>query len=273
MTPPEETVDPWSTDDSSGLLTNFVGKVRESYFATDPQYNMGRSLRLCLELDVLESDEDSEVAEVTVKYPCGKDWRSDDGGKTASHPAGAKKRFHSSSLLGKFVDSCTGKLQHYGDNATMAATGEKPEVGLDGAVDFLRARGNPQDAAIYAGSIWRFEEVLFDYGEDDDGRPIRSRQNMPVKFIGEGDAPAASGNSAEAVDEETVAKEVAARLQDAGVDLGDGETGQLVAALVSAGDHDAFMDAAMSIDGVTDNDSLMDLVADEESNGLWAVRS
>lgn len=281
--------DSWGTDNSSGFLTEFTGEVTDSWFATNPKVNEGQTLILHWKLENIEPtdpDEETELTEITQNYACGSGWVSEDGGKTASHPAGPKRMFHASTLYGKIIDTTAGRLEGYGDNAT-TPDGEKVKVDLTGLMDVIRERGNPTDAEVWKGLKFRFSEVRFDYGVNKKTQEkIVSNRTMPVEFLGvigeekkvddkEAKKQAAKAKAAAKkapVSEATSDVSGAVEQMLSTVEADDTTKNALIDKLTESNTHTEFTDAALEIDGVVENDALMDLVVDEVA-GLWSVKS
>lgn len=229
----------WETE--SGLLDDYTGTIQRAWFATDARYNDGNTIMLHLEI----ATTDPETPEVTEKYPVGGGWDSPDGGASVVHEKG-KQKFNKNSALGKIVDRVTDS-----------------DGVLHDAAAVLRGRGRPTTAAIWEGLTFQFKREEFDYGGDI-GKRARV---MPVKFLGENaqpalalvDAPAATTAPAAPVAETTspdVDPVVAAKLR---------------AAAKSADSHQAFLDAALEIDGVLTNESLMASLVDDSDSGFYAL--
>jgi hypothetical protein len=299
----------WGVDHrSGGFITDYEGTVLDSYFATDPKYNEGNTLQLCWQtsvdnLDAIaeERDLDEESVEtirehgITQKYSCGPKWVTEDGGSTAEHPRGPRL-FHATSQVGRIIDSALGSLEHYGDSAKTPEGGEV-KVKLDGLLDVLKARGPANQADIWKGIKLRFEEVVFDYGTDRKGQVMKSTRAMPVEFIGvegeEAEKPAKATKAtkatkaAAATAEQTKAEKLAAAKAKAAAksaptnglgakltELGASEDQAkgLIEALDLADDASTFAGLAIDVDGVADNDDLMDAIVDEGPEGLFALK-
>lgn len=288
--------DAWATDRSSGFLQNFDGTVIDAYFGTDPRYNQGTTLLMQWECSVDEAHDDVDEIpeEILQKYPCGSNWETEDGGRTASHTSGKPNaKFHASTLYGKIIDEVVGATKGYG-NAELAAGGEVV-TNFDGLMDVLRKRGNPTQAEVWKGLRFRFAEVIFDYGENKKtGERMVSRRSMPVEFLGvageeeEGAAPRkaaakkaapakkavadkiAEAKAKKAANEDTPAETAESLLASVdGVD--DDMRAAILAVLAEAEDHSTFVDSCLEIDGVTENDALLELIVDENI-GLWPLK-
>lgn len=214
----------------TGFLDEYDGTITRSYFATDSRYQDGNVL--LLHWDITTTDPD--VPEVTEKFPIGSGWDSSDGGKTVVNEKG-KQKFNKSSIYGKIVDSAT--------------SGEIVEV-----LPVLKSRGRPTVAAIWDGLSFHFKRKEFDYGGE---IGVKARV-MPIKFLGENaqvQMPTTAAPAAAAADTTSADPLVLARLRVAAKD---------------AASHQAFLDAAMEIDGVTSNDALLATLIDDSATGFYA---
>lgn len=300
----------WDTDSSSGFLTGFTGTVEDSFFGTDPRYNNGETLLLQWEItvgEVTQDDYDGEVPEtLTVSFPCGKDWITEDG-VTAEHPRG-KETFHSSSIYGKLIDAVTGKVANYGDIASRT-DGADLEVELGPLMAMLEERGDPTDASVWKGLELAFAEVCFDYGENrKTGERMVANRTMPVGVVGETKPkpkakaaakkatkakakPAAEATEATEAKADTAkeraaaakakaAAKKAAAAKEAGepdaddpfafVDDAELRT-QLNDVLAGSDDFNAFVDAILEIEAVATNDDLLEKCM--EDDGPWASKA
>jgi len=182
----------WEVDESSGFLTNFRGKVTDSYAATDPRYNEGKTTLVTWEVEIEEvlQEWEGELPEnPTVTFPTPPGWSSEDG-KLLEHERG-KEKFHLSSIYGKIVANVIGRLENYGPNASRT-DGEDLVVDLTPVMAMIEDRGTPDDASIWQGLTFEFAEIHFDFGEDrkkKDGSRIESNRTMPIAVVVE-DAPA-----------------------------------------------------------------------------------
>lgn len=304
---------PWETDESSAFLTNFKGTVRESFYATDPRYNDGNTTLLTWEVvveQVTQDGFDGEVPEeTTVTWPLPPDWFSDDG-KTAVNKKG-KKKFHASSMYGRIIDCVLGKVENYGGPQVATRTdGEDLAADLTALQEVLPARGEPEDAEIWAGLSFEFAEVHFDFGPDKkakDGSRMETRRCMPITFLPDGvladgapaapppqDVPAQPTPAAEAPPaqtapaEPTVAEKLAAQRAAAaeqtpaptaatanpfsGLTDNAELAGRMNAVLTASADYGSYLDGLLGIAELCADDALLQQVADEKS-GPWATKS
>lgn len=227
----------WETE--TGLLDDYVGTITRSWFATDARYQDGNVILLHWEIATTDPDH----PEVTEKFPVGSGWDSADGGATVAHEKGRQK-FNVQSIYGKIVDRVT-----------------KADGVLHDVFPVMKQRGRPTQANIWEGLTFRFKREEFNYGGE---IGTRSRV-MPVAFQGEGAQAPIPGATAAAAPAAAPAPAAAA------VEVDPVAEARLRAAAKEAGSHQAFLDAALEIDGVATNDALMASLVDDTSAGFYAT--
>jgi hypothetical protein len=119
------TPDPWET--TTGLLEEFDFEAKDGWFGFDDTYNEGKSLLFKLR-GIATIDGEIEDDEHVLRYGCGDGWQDAKGGDEAKHKAGANQ-FNNKTAMGYLIDRFK-------------------ELG---AVDMLRERGKPTQAATFAG--------------------------------------------------------------------------------------------------------------------------
>lgn len=133
---------------------------------------------------------------------------------------------------------------------------EKTRVGIlvdriveIGAVETIAERGTPTQAKVWDGLRFKFENHEEDYGEID-GEQVKVNFLLPVELVGsETDGGSTNGK----VDEKVVTR--------------------LKALARNSATHDEFLDQALDIDGVADNDSLFEQVSDAGDTGFYAANA
>jgi hypothetical protein len=226
----------WETE--TGLLDDYTGTIQRSWFATDARYQDGNVILLHWEIATTDPD----TPEVLEKFPIGGGWDSNDGGETVAHEKG-KQKFNKSSIYGKIVER------------VQASDGV-----LHDAFPTVKSRGRAQNAKVWEGLTFQFKREEFDYGGDI-GKKSRV---MPVKFLGENAQPALAVADAPTA---TAAAPAAAPTVEA-----DAVTLALLRKAATESDsHQAFLDAAMAIDGVTTNAALLDQVVNDGADGFYAT--
>jgi hypothetical protein len=201
----DTTTDPYAL--SSGLIDDFDGEITEAYFGTDANYNSGDSVLLILELKTNVEDKPSE----TLKLSCGSGWAIENGGRNIVKEQG-KAQFNKNSRVGLVL------------GAAIQA----------GALDVMKAKGSPLEAATWQGLAFHWERVDVK-GFDGETKQVL----LPTRFL---------GGATAAKEEPALSPALQAKL--------------LVLAKNSA-DFGAFVDAALEVDGVTGSAEAIALVTDE----------
>lgn len=236
----------WGTE--TGLVDNFIITIEESWFATDARYNNGETLLLNWKGSTDQPIGSDGEYEFTASFPVGAAWVSNDGGKTAESEKGRGK-FNASSIYGKIVDS---------------AIKSKAEGGL-GLLEVVKERGRPQTAAIWEGLTFKMNNVEFNYG----GEIGKKTRLMPVEWLEGAQAKdfredAAGGAAAGSAAAATPAAAGVAATSKASAVL---ET-KLVILAKKSDTHDAFVSAALDMEGVADDAALLERVVSAE--GIYA---
>lgn len=232
----------WGTD--SGLIENYILTVEDAWFTTDARYNNGESLLLKWKGSAVDADtgealkfgKDEDEDEVEVSFPVGKNWDTNDGGKTAVNEGG-KGKFNKNSAYGKIIDR---------------ALASKKDGGFD-IGHILQDRGRPQQA-----DVWKGLKFLMKYEETNYGGEIGIKSRlMPVKFEGEADAGVA-GSSATSTPVGETSSDSSSKALEA----------RLKVLAKNSESHSAFVDKALEVDGVADDSTLLERVVDE--TGIYA---
>lgn len=261
----------WKT--TSGLLDGQEGLIEEAWWATSVDVQDGKVLLLHFKV-LAEDGEEHEL-----KYTCGDGWESVDGGKTAHDEKGnAGRLFHKRSNVGLLIDLLVGDEDKPGPKVM-----PKEIKGL-GLADLLSKRGEAYEAKTYEGLRFFWEALELDYGINRETKePMVTEKTFPTKFLGIGEEGAKVGkrDAAKKVkgDERdpqpSDADEKAAKIQAAkdaakAKANGGGQTlrDQLVAIAKESGTHAEFIDQAMEVDGVIDDEDLMAEIVEE--TGLFA---
>lgn len=264
------------TDHSTGRWTDYIGTVRNCWFATDANYQGGEALLMFWELDVvaiLDDDREAfvdsngdEVWQLEERFSCGRGWFATDP-THAEHEKGDRARFQASSFVGRMIDSVTGRVEGLGDGVTYAATGEPILSDLSDAVPFITDRDveiNPANAEFWVGWTVEMREVAFDFGKRRDGTEIKTVRNFPVRFVSEKEVAKLKGEKSDetkakarakanagAKDEPAPAPDnngAADKVTGVGIDSGDDDFAAIVAA-IAANDRDALVEAALENHG------------------------
>ena len=148
------------------------------------------------------------------------------------------------------------------------ALGALIELGVD-----LESRGEATEAKTWEGLHIVFERQHIEFGKDKDGKVISSDRLMPVKFVGEeGSGKKGKGSAkskatkAAAADEDEDEAPKKGKSKSSGIDLDDIDDKilkKLRKSFAVADDAGEFAELAIEIDGVSDDDGLMNAIADE----------
>ena len=223
----------WQT--TTGLLDDFEYSITDAWFARSAEIKNGEQLVLFLKGDT-DNDADPEFeAHIT----CGPGWDTHDGGKSASHESRKERGFNKQTNYGQFIDRVI-------------------ELGLG---DVLQSRGKATEAKVWVGLKFHMKQKEFKTqikGED-----VTYYRLLPEAYLGEVAEGAKSGVKAT----ETKA--------DAPASNGTASNGskvllaKLKAEAKKHDTHEAFVDAAMEINGTTDDDDLLSQVIDDGPAGLY----
>lgn len=254
--------DPWSTE--TGLVTDYEGTVVDAWFGTDAK--VGGRTTLIAFWKVNTNDPDNP--EVEERWSMGPDWASYDGGSSAEHPKGDRKRFNKNSQYGHLID----KAIECGAGEALAATGL-----------------TPRSADVWKGTKWYMEAESKDYNfKNDKGEEVKgtSSRNYPSKFLGVGDvtAPATPSATASPAEASTAAPPATATAGStpsptppetpsaaAGDPLSrlDATVASQARLLAKAKTYSEWVDAMMELPGVVQDNDLIMSIADE--SGLYTT--
>lgn len=235
--------DPFAGD--TGLKDDYDGTIIEAWFSTSSEYNNGQTLLFFAKVAADDGDEEE------LRYPCGPDWGSFDGGETAEHPKGDKKTFNNRTAYFQFI------------NAAMSAGGE----------DDLRRRseglGNkgPMAAALWVGTRWHFEvhEEPMKFRDRTTGEMIERvvTRTLPTKYLGEknGDTPTVSTTAPASAPTGGSSSDPLAALSPTDQAIARAKAKEL--------DHGKWVEAVLTLPGAVTSDILVASLGDE--NGLYAT--
>ena len=204
-------------------------------------------------------------------YSVGKGWEPLDRGATVAHGSGKQVKINNQSNYGRFIAAA---------------------VECEGFLDYAREVGlQPNSAALWVGTSWHLGtvEVTTTNPSKPNDPPKVKNVIVPDEFLGTGEEeeeevvakPAAKKAAAtKAPAKKVAAKKVAAKpasspAADQVAELEAEEGGEeLVAALIEAAteaeDQDAFMEAAMEIEGVSGNRLAEKVVMNSKPGSIWA---
>lgn len=225
-----ETAETWEL--TSGLPDDFNVEVTDAWFATDSRYNNGQTTILFWK-GTTDHDEMPEM-DGEIRFACGADWESLDGGLTVEHPKG-KTKFNNQSAIGNLIARAI-------------------ELGAGGA---LMAKGTAQEASVWVGTKWHMKREGYDY-QIQGGEKKHGERLLPDAYNG--------------ADGEGGTSEAKTSAPEKGTDsiLGDLDPAlveTLKKAKADTANHMAFVDAAMELTEVTGNSTLVMALAAED--GLY----
>ncbi len=242
----------WDSAPEKGLIDDFDFTITNAFFAPDASYMEGTQTLLHWE----GTTDDPDNAEYSMFWGLGKGWNSPDGGKTIVHESDkADKFFNENSLIWRVINRC---LEDFGLREVLAA------------------KGSPLEAKVWPGLTFHMKREEMSYGKGIEP----TVRLMPVSFVGggtsggTGGAAKASGTTKKAASStgtKTAAEKLAeAKAKAEAKKAGGGSLADQLKALAAQHDEfESFQLAAMEVDGVTDDEELMNqiLVPDE---GIWA---
>lgn len=253
---------PWDTDDSSGLLSHFVGTITESVWTTDSQRQDPNKPFLSWQVtvdDILQDNFSGTAPEtVTVNVSIGNGWVEDENGETVEHKDGLES-FKSQSAYGRIINLVVGKADGYGSNAVVKDGDGDIVADLSDVRKYMEANGyaDPRVSAIWTGFQFEFRGIGFkfrDQSVDDVFANV-----LPVRVVnvpgGEVAAKPAKSKAAAKAERDTV-----------GIWTSNGadeETATTLNELANkAGNHAEFARDALVLPAVQGNDDLKAAVMD-----------
>ena len=238
---------------SQGLPDKFGGLIEEAYVAYNPEYQDGKVALLHLTL-MTDDPEVGEGGRTTQLYTLGKGWEPDEGGKSARHESGKKRKLNANS-------------------GVALLTGAALEIGVN-----LRDRGLPWEAKTWQGLDFEWERKAFSF-KNDKGEDQSYQRLLPVALRGQspttaGSAPAPSQASSPATSP-TPSPEPQATTNGSAID------GMTKVALIklakevkaSGGTHDNFMERAFTDDSTkagVGNQAWESAVMDTSETSIYA---
>lgn len=229
----------------SGRLEDFEFTVTDAYFATVPGYMDGQ--QWFLHWVGTTDSEGQPIMDREGYHPSwrlGDGWESLDGGKTVQHPT--KSHYHRQTPAGELIDAIADITS---DEEGKPVFDPDP---LDGA--------DPTTCDWYVGKKFQMKEITRKY--EIDGQQRKSVRTLPVEYLGEADgAAAAPAPAAESTDEGSAPATGASKAT---------LTKLKVLAKKSA-DFEAFESAALELDGVVEDDALLESVVDSSASGFYAT--
>jgi hypothetical protein len=266
----------FKTDDSTGLLSHYIGTTEEAFAGTNAQYQEGNVVRLTWETtvdDVLQEDYDGEVPpSITRNITLGDGWDVDDDGilfheddEGRIDRGLAPKDFKTSSFYGNLLALIAGEKDNWSGKYEVN-DGGPDELDMDyGDVKrYFEAeyggleKVNTGDPKIWIGFTWEYRTLKFQMrGGDTYNRtvPVRCVKTPDSQKKKSNKRGVKSGPVTFSYAEYGVTEELAATLNEL---------------LNSARTQSEFVQKAMQVSGVADNESLMTVLVSDE--GPWSLR-
>lgn len=252
---------PWDTDDSSGLLSHFIGTVNESVWTTDSQRQDPNKPFMSWQVtvdDILQENFAGTAPEtLTVNISIGNGWVEDETGATVEHKDGLES-FKSQSAYGRIIGIVAGKADDYGAQAVVKDGDGEVDVDLADVAKYMNANGydDPRVSAIWTGFQFEFRGIGFKF-RDQSLEDVFANV-LPVKVVNvPGDTPKAAkpkGGKAKA-QRDTVGVWTSNGADD--------ETASTLNDLANkAGNHAEFAREALVLPAVQGNDDLKAAVMD-----------
>lgn len=187
-------------DESSGLLTHFVGQIEDSFWSDLAAETKGQATGDWAQntqlfwhinvLDVLQGDYERDVPPtITINIGVGKKWlRDPENDDLVEHEDDTDEKplkFHVQSGLGKVLALVAGKdvEKVLGEFKVLDGDDERVDVDMSGVADYFRKMGfrDARNAKIWEGLIFEFRGIGF---------PTRDNKNprakaYPLRFLGD----------------------------------------------------------------------------------------
>jgi hypothetical protein len=145
----------WGTE---AQTREYTGKIVDAQFGYDERFGGGQKLLLLLDI---ETDHGYTRHDIITT---GDGWTTKDKGATAVYEGDKPKtQFGKGSNMGKFVDAV---------------------LAIDGALDVLKTRGTPTEAATWQGLTFYWEEFPYTFKDRDTGLDVQRTRMLPTQLIG-----------------------------------------------------------------------------------------
>jgi len=191
--------DLYAGDNSSGLLTHFVGRVNKGLWSTIFAESQGQTTGDFAQntmlfwhvgvLDILQANYEAKgapVESILTSFGIGNGWhQTPDDPNLVEHEDDTddyKKKFHASSALMRFVYLVSGENSAYEGTKVLDGDDENYSIDLSGVRQVHAQKGvkTLRDASIWDGMIFEFRGL---------GTPTRDRPNprakaLPVRYVG-----------------------------------------------------------------------------------------
>lgn len=262
---------PWDTDESTGLLGHFIGRVDKSIWTTDSKREDPNKPFLQWDvtlLDALQENFQGKVPEeVVINVSIGNNWTEDEDGVTVEHKEGLEM-FKASSSYGKIIGIVAGKADDYGSNAEVMDGDGKLVIDLSGVAKHMQTNGydDPRVATIWNGLVFEFRGIGFRY-RGSKGDPFQNV--LPVRLVDSEEsgpnvaAPKNSGGKKAATKAAAEPVDTVGTWSGAGAD--DDTANTLNDLANSSKSHSEFAKNALLLDAVKESDGLRDAVMNSDN--------
>ena len=234
----------FATEEYGGLIEDYIFEVTRAYFAPAPAYTAKVGEEMLFLHWLGKSDQDAyPIMDEDGFHPSWKTgkpkkqlWTSVDGGKTAKHPVADVGGFDSRSDMGELVNRVNKITEH------LIGTADDPLAGDE---------AKSTSADWWVGTKWHMKKEQRTYTIQ--GTERTKEIDLPVEFLGR------AGTSA---------PNVAAPVASGGNKV---LRAKLIALANAAPDYQAFQTQALAIEGIADDDDLLNAVVEE--SGIWTTKS
>lgn len=247
----------WGTD--TGLVSNFEADVVEAWFgvnerSTSDDPEIRNKIYLWWKCINITTDDDEAIDELTHRLSIGNGWEVADGGQRVVRADGnEKKKFNNSTGLGKVIDRVLGNGKegeyHEGFKDLLPVLGER--------------NADTRRADTWVGLRFRFDEASYPIKDRDTGQMTTYEVVLPTAYLG----PAKVGSGGGGANPEPAAAAEPQSNGNGGLDR-EAALATLTTMAQGAEDHQSFLNQALSVPGVAQDQELLNLIATPE--GLYA---
>ncbi len=238
----------WDQEGESGFIDDYDFTVERAIFAPDPNYSAKAGSDVIL-LQWYGTTDNPDQKEHRLIFTLGNGWEAVNGGKSIVRPDDVKF----------WKDGQVGGTMKWFNKQTSYFRLLRTVLDDFGLSDTLMSRGTPLEAAVWEGMTFHIERQIptaFALDKDPKEREWPSRF---VGIVGEGAVTPASTES-------STDKIAAAKAKAAAAKANSGLRAQVVTLLQGHTDEDAGRDAALALEGVSDDDGLLSALFD---SSLW----
>jgi hypothetical protein len=263
----------FTADETTGLLNWYVGTIEESFAGTNAQYRDGTVTRLTWETvvdDVLQEDYDGEIPpSITRNITLGDGWDTDEDGVLYHEDDEARiergleaKDFKITSFYGNLIALIAGQTNDWSGKYEVIDGGpDELDTDLRPVMKYFESQGfdDPRDPKIWLGLTFEFRTIKVQFD-----REQSYTRTVPVRLVNTPDAKSVkrSRKSAPKAEAEPF------NFEEFGADkvLSD----KLNGILQSSRSESEFVQKALQVSGVPDNEALMAALVSDE--GPWSKK-